>query len=75
MKTGVQKELGYEDGQEQYRQLCHANTGRSYMVQTARELSDAIEALFHVSEACRRETIKAWLPGLNPNATLDVDRV
>ena len=69
---GLKGELGSKDSQEQYRQLCHANTGRTYMLQTANDLSDAIEALFHVSEACRRETIKVWLPG--ENTTLNANR-
>lgn len=48
---------------EQYIQLCHANTGRSYMTKTAQDLADTVEALFHVTEAGKRETIKAVTTG------------
>lgn len=40
-----------------YLDLCHANTKRIFLVRLAQQLADAIEAQFHVNEACTRQTV------------------
>lgn len=39
---------------ESYRRLCNANTARENMVRSAGQFADAIQAHFHVTEACKR---------------------
>ncbi len=40
-----------------YRELCHANTGRKRLVTLAQQLANAIECQFHVNEACKRDEV------------------
>lgn len=51
------------DSHESYREMSHANTARESLARTAQDLADSIHALFHISEACRRETIKVATTG------------
>lgn len=42
---------------ENYRNLSHAHTGREELTRTALQLSDAIRAQFHVTEANKRNEV------------------
>jgi hypothetical protein len=45
------------DSQQNYLDLCHANTKRTRLVTLATQLAAAIESQFHVNEACKRQDV------------------
>jgi len=46
------------DNDEQFRGLCHANTHAKYLSSEATHYADCVEALFHISEAIKRDVVE-----------------
>ena len=46
------------DDDEQFRGLCHANTHAKYLSSEATHYADCVEALFHISEAIKRDVVE-----------------
>lgn len=52
------------DWETHYRKLCNANTHREYVVSSAKQYADAVEAYFHVCEAIKREEVEIVKEGV-----------